>query len=113
MARGDSGSLGGMSGVNVGARVFSNGDHGVNRKKFLAREFFSRFQVREKRQPFDGLDTDEQIYGVGLEPTVVVGEGDAVAGCSSGNFKLLKSALLITNVPSRPSTRAHNVPSLF
>ena len=32
---------------------------------------------------------------------------------TSGSRKLVKFWLLITNVPSRPSTRAHHVPSLF
>jgi hypothetical protein len=42
-----------------------------------------------------------------------VGEGEAVPCVSSDDFKLLKSEALIANVPSRPSTRAQNVPSLF
>ena len=44
---------------------------------------------------------------------VVVGEGDAAAWMASGNFKVFKSGLLIEKLPSRPSTRAHHVPSLF
>src|SRR5207247_7052486 len=44
---------------------------------------------------------------------VVVGEGDAAAWPASGNFKMFKSALLTVKVPSRPSTRAYHVPSLF
>jgi hypothetical protein len=54
----------------------------------------------------------QTIYGAGLA-TAVLGEGDRVACVSSGNFKLLKSEPRMVNVPSRPSTRAQNVPSLF
>jgi hypothetical protein len=52
-------------------------------------------------------------YGVALGLVAVVGEGDAVPCVSSGNFKLAKSEPRIVNAPSRPSTRAQNVPSLL
>ena len=54
-----------------------------------------------------------EIYGATLVTGVVVGGGAAVACASSGNLKVFKSELLIAKVPSRPSTRAHHVPSLF
>jgi hypothetical protein len=52
---------------------------------------------------------------LGLGDAIAVAEAldGAMAWLGTGNFKLFKSELLISNVPSLPSTRAQHVPSLF
>src|SRR5262249_36981351 len=60
-----------------------------------------------------GKKRSDNCYGITLRLGAVVGKGVARPCVSSGNFKLLKSEPLIVNMPSRPSTRAKNVPSLF
>jgi hypothetical protein len=52
---------------------------------------------------------------LGLGDAIAVAEalGGAMAWLATGNLKVFKSELLISNVPSLPSTRAQHVPSLF
>ena len=57
----------------------------------------------------------EPLYCLGAGDEVAVGEiyGGAMTWLASGNLKVFESELLIANVPSRPSTRANDVSSLF
>ena len=57
----------------------------------------------------------EPLYCLGAGDEVAVGEvfGGAMPWLASGNLKVFESELLIAKVPSRPSTRANDVSSLF
>src|SRR6266550_3773259 len=52
-----------------------------------------------------------RLNGYGFATGDAVGLGDAVASLTNGSFNAFKSELLITKVPSRPSTCAHHMPS--
>ena len=51
--------------------------------------------------------------GVAVGASVALGAGEAGAAFTNGNFNAVKSGLLTTKVPSRPSTLANHIASLF